>query len=158
MTKETRSQDSFRELDQEMGPTHSYQAKWLKTSSWGLSGSSGFLWNLHLCGIGWSRVNMVFSKTDGMKILGLVLFISQLYPSFSPMLLCRVGDGTRFCFWEDHWISHPSFLAHSLCLGQLSLLHNASISKFLVGQSNHPSWNILHSLCLCLYGKSKLLL
>ena len=36
-------------------------------------------------------------------------FTSQGYFTFKPLLSLEVGNGSRFNFWEDHWVGESSF-------------------------------------------------
>ena len=57
------------------------------------------------------------------------------------MLSLQVGNGSRFNFWEDHWVGDSSFNLAFPHLYRLSSLHNSSIQNFYNMYESTYSWD-----------------
>lgn len=68
--------------------------------------------------------------------------ISQVYSSFLPFTSFKVGLGGKILFWEDHWAGEAPFSTLFPRLYQLSTLHSATISSYLLRDGDSQSWNL----------------
>ena len=75
-------------------------------------------------------------------------FISYGYTAFKSLLSLKVGNGSRFNFWEDHWAGDSFFILGFPCLYRLSSLHNCPIQNFYNVHDSTYSWNFTFFLIL----------
>ena len=69
--------------------------------------------------------------------------IQHLLPVFLNHASLKVGNIDRIRFWEDTWGERQPFKVKYPNLFRLSLLHNKSISDFLVNSTtSESSWNL----------------